>query len=151
MQKSQILKTRSWEHGRHCFASCSCRNGFPVTWSNISLVLSYSWPTGQRDSTSLVRIYIKFDIKGPNEVSVMVSWLVLPWSDVGCGRIPTCREENNHSEDLGVDGEIVLYLREIGWEIVHWIHLAQDRDQYRAVLNTVIKLQVPWKGGEFLD
>jgi hypothetical protein len=25
-------------------------------------------------------------------------------------------------------------LREIGWEGVDWIHLAQDRDQWRAVL-----------------
>jgi hypothetical protein len=34
-------------------------------------------------------------------------------------------------------------LREIGWEFVDWIHLDQDRDQWRAVVNTVMKLQVP--------
>jgi hypothetical protein len=29
-------------------------------------------------------------------------------------------------------------LREIGWEVVDWIHLAQDRDQWRALESTVI-------------
>jgi hypothetical protein len=29
------------------------------------------------------------------------------------------------------------------WEVVDWIHLAQDRDQWRAVLNMVRKLRVP--------
>jgi hypothetical protein len=28
-------------------------------------------------------------------------------------------------------------LREIGWEVVDWIHLAQDRDQWWAVVNKV--------------
>jgi len=35
------------------------------------------------------------------------------------------------------------------WEGVDWIHLAQDRDRWRAVTNTVMNLRVP--GGEFLD
>jgi hypothetical protein len=38
-------------------------------------------------------------------------------------------EENNHSEDPGVDGRIILEV-EIGWEGVDWIHLAQDRHQW---------------------
>jgi hypothetical protein len=29
-------------------------------------------------------------------------------------------------------------LREIGWEGVEWIHLAQDRDRWRAVVNAVM-------------
>jgi hypothetical protein len=29
------------------------------------------------------------------------------------------------------------------WEDVNWIHLAQDKDQWRAVVNTVMILQVP--------
>jgi hypothetical protein len=36
-----------------------------------------------------------------------------------------------------------MNLREIGWEGVDWIHLAQDRDQWRTVVNTVMKLRVP--------
>jgi hypothetical protein len=34
-------------------------------------------------------------------------------------------------------------IREIGWEGVDWIHLAQDRDQWRAFVNTVMNLRVP--------
>jgi hypothetical protein len=29
-------------------------------------------------------------------------------------------------------------LSEIRWEVVDWIHLAQDRDQWRAVVSTVV-------------
>jgi hypothetical protein len=34
-------------------------------------------------------------------------------------------------------------LRETGWVGVDWIHLAQDKDRWRAVVNTVMNLQVP--------
>jgi hypothetical protein len=33
-------------------------------------------------------------------------------------------------------------LREIGWGHVEWIHLAQDRDHWRAVVNAVMNLRV---------
>jgi hypothetical protein len=34
-------------------------------------------------------------------------------------------------------------VREIGWEDVNWIHLAQDRDQWRALVNAVMNLPFP--------
>jgi len=33
--------------------------------------------------------------------------------------------------------------REIGWESVDLTHLVQDRDKWRALLNTVMNLRVP--------
>jgi hypothetical protein len=33
-------------------------------------------------------------------------------------------------------------LREIGWVGVEWIHLAQDRDLWWAVVNTVMNIQI---------
>jgi hypothetical protein len=38
---------------------------------------------------------------------------------------------------------ITMDLREIGWDGMEWIDLAQDRDQWRVLVNTVIKLWVP--------
>jgi hypothetical protein len=32
-------------------------------------------------------------------------------------------------------------LREIGWDGMDWIHLAHDKGQWRALVNTVIKLR----------
>jgi hypothetical protein len=36
-----------------------------------------------------------------------------------------------------------MILKEIGWEGVNGIHLVQDRDRYRALVNTVMNFQVP--------
>jgi hypothetical protein len=37
---------------------------------------------------------------------------------------------------------IRMHLRELGWGGVDWIHVAQDRDQWRALVNTVMNLWV---------
>jgi hypothetical protein len=33
--------------------------------------------------------------------------------------------------------------REIGWDGMDWIYLAEDRNQWRALVNTVINLLAP--------
>jgi hypothetical protein len=33
--------------------------------------------------------------------------------------------------------------REMGWEVVDWIHLDQNRNKWWDLVNTVIKLQLP--------
>jgi hypothetical protein len=38
---------------------------------------------------------------------------------------------------------IRMYLMEIGWEGGDWMHLAQDRDQWRAAVHMVMNLLVP--------
>jgi hypothetical protein len=37
---------------------------------------------------------------------------------------------------------IRMDLREIGWGNVEWIQLAQDRDRWRGLVNTVMNLRV---------
>jgi hypothetical protein len=43
-------------------------------------------------------------------------------------------------EDLD---NIKIDLREIGWDGMDWIDLAQDGDQWRALVNTIMNLLVP--------
>jgi hypothetical protein len=38
---------------------------------------------------------------------------------------------------------IKMDLREIGWNGVDWMDMAQDRDQWRALVDTVLNLRVP--------
>jgi hypothetical protein len=38
---------------------------------------------------------------------------------------------------------IRMDLREIGSEVMDWIHLAHDRDQWRSPVNTVMNLRIP--------
>jgi hypothetical protein len=59
-------------------------------------------------------------------------------------RILVEKPEGDHwgDQDVGVDN-IKMDLREIGWDGMDWIDLAQGRDQWRALVNTVMDLRVP--------
>jgi hypothetical protein len=52
------------------------------------------------------------------------------------GRRPLGRPRRRWEDDIKMD------LREIGFEDVDWIHLAQNRDRWRALVNTVMNLRV---------
>jgi ribosome biogenesis protein Nip4 len=41
------------------------------------------------------------------------------------------------------ENNIKMDLRDIGFGDVHWTHLAQVRDRWRALVNTVMSLRVP--------
>jgi hypothetical protein len=41
------------------------------------------------------------------------------------------------------EDNIIMHLREIGWGGMDWIDLSQDRDLWRALMNTVLNLRVP--------
>jgi hypothetical protein len=53
------------------------------------------------------------------------------------GRRPLGRPKRGREDNIKMD------LREIGFGDVDWIHLAQDRDKWRALVNTVMNLRVP--------
>jgi len=53
---------------------------------------------------------------------------------------PRCRWEDNIKTDL----------QEVGFGVMDWIKLAQDRDRWRALVNVVMNLWVPENLGNFL-
>jgi hypothetical protein len=50
---------------------------------------------------------------------------------------PLGRPRSRWEDDIRMD------LIEIGWEILDWMHLAQDWDQWWVLVNTIMNLQVP--------
>jgi hypothetical protein len=46
---------------------------------------------------------------------------------------------------------IKMDLREIEWDGTDWIDLAQNRDQWRAFVSTVLNVRVPSNVGKFLS
>jgi hypothetical protein len=53
------------------------------------------------------------------------------------GKRPLGRPRRRWGDNIRLD------VREIGWGGVDWIDVAQDRDQWRALVNTVMNLRVP--------
>jgi hypothetical protein len=53
------------------------------------------------------------------------------------GKRPLGRPRRKWMDNIKID------LGEIGWDSMHWIDLAQDRDQWRDLVNTVMKFRVP--------
>jgi hypothetical protein len=41
------------------------------------------------------------------------------------------------------ENNIKMDIREIGFGGMNWIHLVQDRDQWRVLVNTAMNFQVP--------
>jgi hypothetical protein len=50
----------------------------------------------------------------------------------------------DHLGDQDIDGRIILKLILDNW-IVDWILLAQESDQWQAVVNTAMNLRVPYR------
>jgi hypothetical protein len=53
------------------------------------------------------------------------------------GKYPLGRPKRRWVDNIKMD------LKEIGWDGMDWIDVAQERDQWRAIVNTVMNLQVP--------
>jgi hypothetical protein len=53
------------------------------------------------------------------------------------GKRPIGRPRRRWEDNIRMDR------REIGWGDMDWIDLAQDRDQWRGLVNTVMNLRVP--------
>jgi hypothetical protein len=55
------------------------------------------------------------------------------------GKRPLKRHRHRWEDNIGMN------LREIGWEVVDWMHLVQDRDHLWALVYAVMNLSVPYR------
>jgi hypothetical protein len=59
--------------------------------------------------------------------------------------------EGDILEDTGINGRIILKQILEKWDAgMNWIHLAQDRDRWQALVNGIMKLRVPFNVWNFL-
>jgi hypothetical protein len=61
------------------------------------------------------------------------------------GKRPLGRPKLNWKDYIRIDRRV------IGCDVVGWIHLVQDRDQWRIVVETTVKFRVPLQRGNFLS
>jgi hypothetical protein len=60
-------------------------------------------------------------------------------------------KERDHWEGLGVDGKIILNISSRSGMGRHGLDaLVQNRDRWRALVNVVMNLRVPYRAGKFL-
>jgi hypothetical protein len=53
------------------------------------------------------------------------------------GKRPLGRRRHRWADNIKMD------LREIGWDVMEWIDMVQDKDKWRTLVNTVMNLLVP--------
>jgi hypothetical protein len=63
-----------------------------------------------------------------------IAYRILLWKPEG--KRPLGRPRHRLGDNIKMD------LRELGWGGMHCIHLVQDRDQWRALVNTTMNLRV---------
>jgi len=88
-------------------------------------------------------------------VNCTLHWTLLGWTNGYVARMGEMRNaykilvrKTERKRSIGrlsrrLEDNIRIDLREMGWEVVDWIHLARNRDQWWAVVNTVMSLHVP--------
>jgi hypothetical protein len=139
---------------------CKVRTNLPATQTS-----SYSTPNGRKTSFDL-KIWVSSDkyLKHERRQAFYPSVMLMPactwrWASHvarmgekgNAYRLLMGKPEGNRP--LGrpwrrwVDN-IRMDLGEVGWGDVDWIGLAKDRNSWRAVVNWVLNLRVPWNAGK---
>jgi hypothetical protein len=108
--------------------SCS---GFSLKSSNI--VCTGRLPTLTFFRFAGTHCFLVCTLAKKNHCTYLIILSIIIFSVIGqlLGR-PRCRWVDN----------IKIDLRAVGWDGMDWIDLAQDRDQWRVLVNTVMNLQV---------
>jgi hypothetical protein len=90
----------------------------------------YQYPSRKLQNEELHNLY-----SSPNIIR-MIKSRSMRWAG-HVGKRPFGRPRNRWVANIKMD------LTEIGWDGVDWIELAQDKDRWRALVNTVMNLRVP--------
>jgi hypothetical protein len=94
---------------------------------------------GLYSSPSIIRVIKARRMRWVGHVAhmgeVRCAYNILVWRPEG--RRPLGRTRHRWEDNIKIE------LQELGFGDVDWIHLAQDRDRWRALVNTVMNLQVP--------
>jgi hypothetical protein len=61
------------------------------------------------------------------------------------GKRPVGRPRHRWVDNIKTD------LKEIGWDGMDWIDVAQGRDQWRAIVDTGLNFRIPENAGKFLN
>ena len=48
------------------------------------------------------------------------------------------------------EDDIKVYFKDVGWEVMDWIALVQNRDKWRDLVTAVTKLRFPYNAWNFL-
>jgi hypothetical protein len=88
-------------------------------------------------SSNIIRMIKSRRMRWAGYVARMGEKMNAYWTLVGKpeGGRPLGRPRRRWLDNIKID------LREIGWDGVDWVDLAQDRDQWRALVNTVMNLR----------
>jgi hypothetical protein len=76
-------------------------------------------------------------VLGPKTSTSLIIIIIIMIIIIMEGKRPLGRPRRRWVDNIKID------LREVGWDGGDWIDLAQDRDQWRALVKAVMKLRVP--------
>jgi hypothetical protein len=90
-------------------------------------------------SSNIIRVIKSRRMRWAGHVSCMgegrVAYRILV--EIPEGRRPLGRPRRRGEDNIKID------LQEVGWEVLDWINMAQDKDRLWALVNAVINLRVP--------
>jgi hypothetical protein len=114
-----------------------CSEWLYVADTYIRLINSYEYQRPMRylERWSLVQRWSSSSLL--ISLNLRLAWLLIIHFYIIEGKRPLGRPRRRWVDNIKMD------LREIGWDGVDWFDMAQDRDQWTALVNMVLNLRVP--------